>query len=123
MSGGADNLKGHGFHERSVEEAREMGAKGGRISGESRRRKKQIREYLEILLERDAGKDATGKTITTAEAMAIKAVKEAMSGDWKAWELVRDTAGQKPVDKVMVSDVSPEVMEEVESIINGIEQE
>lgn len=120
-SGNVDNLKGYGFHERSAEEVREMQSRGGKHSVETRRKKKQIKEYLEILLERDAGKDSSGKTITTAEAMAIKAIKEAMNGDWKAWELVRDTAGQKPVEKVMVSDITPETIEEVEAIINGIE--
>ena len=118
-----DNLIGHGFHERSAEEAREMGAKGGINSGKTRRRKKLLRECLEILMEKEVSKDKDGNPVTAVEAMAVKAMKSAMEGDWKAWELVRDTAGQKPVDKVMVSDVSPDVIAEVESIINDIEQE
>ena len=36
--------------ERSKEEVRELAAKGGRKSGETRRRKKTMRENLEILL-------------------------------------------------------------------------
>lgn len=31
--------------------------------------------------------------------MAFVAFQKALKGDWKAWELVRDTAGQKPKEK------------------------
>lgn len=99
------------------EEAREIGSKGGKASGEARRQKKQLKEILELLMERKAGNDSEGNEITTAEAMAIKAVKEAMNGDWKAWELVRDTAGQKPVDKVMIAEVEQDVIDEVEKAV------
>lgn len=91
--------------------------KGGIHSGEARRRKKQLKEILELLMEKEVATDSEGNKITTAEAMATKAVKEAMNGDWKAWELVRDTAGQKPVDKVMIAEVSQEVIDEVEKAV------
>ena len=101
-------------------EARENGKKGGIASGEARRAKKSLREAMQILMEADlTGKD--GKTMTGTEAMAAKAVQAALKGDWKAWELVRDTAGQKPVDKVMVADVEPSVIAEVEAMVNGTE--
>ena len=38
------------MEQRSPEEAREMGRKGGRASGESRRRKKSLREAAELYL-------------------------------------------------------------------------
>ena len=99
-------------------EARENGKKGGIASGEARRAKKSLREAMQILMEADlTGKD--GKTMTGTEAMAAKAFQAALKGDWKAWELVRDTAGQKPVDKVMVADVEPSVIAEVEAMVNG----
>ena len=53
--------------------------------------------------------------------MAAKAFQAALKGDWKAWELVRDTAGQKPVERVMVADVEPSVIAEVEAMVNGTE--
>ena len=52
-------------------------------------------------------------------ALAAKAFQAALKGDWKAWELVRDTAGQKPVERVMVADVEPSVIEEVERAVLG----
>ena len=112
-----ENLKGYSFRERSAEEVREIQARGGRNSGEARRKKKQLKEILNILLERDAGRDNEGNKITSAELMAINAVKAAMNGDWKAWELVRDTAGQKPVEKVMIAEVDQAVIDEVEQAV------
>lgn len=101
-------------------EARENGKKGGIASGEARRAKKSLREAMQILMDADlTGKD--GKTMTGTEAMAAKAFQAALKGDWKAWELVRDTAGQKPVERVMVADVEPSVIAEVEAMVNGTE--
>ena len=95
-------------------------SKGGQKSGEARRAKKTLREAMQVLMDADlTGKD--GKTMTGTEAMAAKAFQAALKGDWKAWELVRDTAGQKPVDKIMVADVEPSVIAEVEAMVNGTE--
>ena len=101
-------------------EARRNGKKGGIASGEARRAKKSLREAMQILMDTDlTGKD--GKTMTGTEAMAARAFQAALKGDWKAWELVRDTAGQKPVERVMVADVEPSVIAEVEAMVNGSE--
>ena len=97
-------------------EARENGKKGGIASGEARRRKKLLRECLEELLEKEIT-DKSGKTMTGAEAMAVKIFQHALQGNLKAFEVVRDTAGQKPVEKVMVAEVEQTVIDEVESIV------
>ena len=103
-------------HKLTVDELR----KGGQKSGEARRAKKSLREAMQILMDADlTGKD--GKTMTGTEAMAAKAFQAALKGDWKAWELVRDTAGQKPVERVMVADVEASVIAEVEAMVNGSE--
>ena len=106
---------------RSVSEAREKGSKGGKKSGESRRRKKLIKECLEVLLEKKIETD-NGK-MTGAEAMAVKAFQMALDGDLGAWTLVRDTVGQKPVDKVMVSEVDPDVLNEVEKMVTDCDDD
>ena len=101
-------------------EARRNGKKGGIASGEARRAKKSLREAMQVLMDADlTGKD--GKTMTGTEAMAARAFQAALKGDWKAWELVRDTAGQKPVERVMVADVEASVIAEVEAMVNGSE--
>lgn len=112
---GKDNLRVP-----SSEEARENGRKGGIASGKARREKKMLRECLEILLEKEIV-DKHGNAMTGAEAMAAKVFQQALKGDLRAFEIVRDTAGQKPVDKVMVADVDADVINEVEAMVNGSE--
>lgn len=99
-------------------EQRKISSKGGKASGEARRRKKLLRECLEELLEKEM-KDKSGNTVSGAEALAVKLFKKAMDGDVKAFEILRDTSGQKPVEKIMVADVEPAVIAEVEAIVNG----
>lgn len=106
---------------RSGKQAVENGRKGGIASGEARKAKKSLREAMQILMDADlTGKD--GKTMTGTEAMAAKAFQAALKGDWKAWELVRDTAGQKPVDKVQatqtVVDMSAFSTEEIKAMLD-----
>ena len=78
---------------RSVDEARKLGRSGGLKSGEARREKKALRERLELLLAREAD------GLTTAEAITIALIEKALSGDVRAYEVIRDTIGEKPVDK------------------------
>lgn len=103
--------------DQSHEEAVKNGKNGGIASGEARRAKKNLREAMQILMEADLT-DKSGKTMTGTEAMAARAFQAALKGDWKAWELVRDTSGQKPVEKVMVADVEPSIIAEVEAMVN-----
>ena len=87
--------------ERSKDEVREINSRGGKASGEARRQKRDIRKALEILLEKDYT-DKHGNTMSGAEAIALKQLEKALKGDTKAFEVVRDTVGQKPVEKVAV---------------------
>ncbi len=61
--------------------------------------------------------DKDGKPLTGAELMVRVAVKEMSKGNSKFWELLRDTAGFKPVDKVMVADVDESIINEVEEMV------
>lgn len=95
----------------------EEAKKGGINSGKARRKKKLLRECLEILLEKEiTGKN--GNAMTGAEAMAAKVFQQALKGDLKAFEIVRDTAGQKVPDKIMVAEVDQSVIDEVENMVN-----
>lgn len=102
-----------GEYKLSQEEAK----KGGKNSAEKRRKIKQIRESLEII--GSAKIDVDGKKMTGIEALAFSAFQKAWSGDVKAMEFVRDTLGQKPVEKVMIADVDPSVIDEVENMVFG----
>lgn len=83
---------------------------------ETKRNKRLISSYLELLLEKEVSKDRDGRSIVGAEALAIKAMQGALNGDWKAWEMVRDTVGQKPVEKISYSEISEGVIKELEAI-------
>ena len=101
-------------------EARENGKKGGMKSVESRRRKKLLRECLEELLDTEQEVKINGVTLkkTNAELLSVTLMKKALKGDVKAFEVLRDTAGEKPIDKVMVADVEKTIIDEVEKMVN-----
>lgn len=103
---------------RSKEEARKRGAVGGVKSGEARRKKKLLKECLDELLEKE-WENRKGEKHSGAEAISIALFKKALAGDIKAYETVRDTAGQKPVDKVMLAEVDQETINEVEKMVLG----
>lgn len=84
--------------ERSKAEAREISRKGGIKSGEARRAKKTMREMLKYLLEQDITNKA-GEKKTTLEAVMVAQLKQALKGDTKAATFIRDTIGEKPLDK------------------------
>lgn len=101
----------------SKTEARTRGAAGGKASGEARRKKKELRECLEILLDKEM-KSRSGETMTGAEAISAKLFEKALHGDIKAFEVIRDTAGQKPVDRIQVAEVDQATIDDVEKIFN-----
>lgn len=105
-------LKGDDVHKLTAEEQ----SAGGKASGEARRRKRDIRLALEALLEKDV-QTKTGETLSGAEAIALKQMQKALKGDTRAFEVVRDTSGQAVVQKVMVAEVSQEVINEVEKMV------
>lgn len=108
-----------GEYQLSQDEAK----KGGVASGAARRAKRDLRLALEALLERDITDKKSGKTMTGTEALAVKLFDQALKGNIKAFGMLRDTVGQKPVDKVMVADVDAETLLavelDVEAAING----
>lgn len=116
MSNNTKNLEGHGFNEIAADRQREIARMGQKASVEARKRKKDIRLALEALLEKDY-KVKGGTTVSGAEAIALKQMEKALKGDTRAFEVVRDSAGQKPADKLMVSEVSQDVIDEVERAV------
>ena len=95
----------------------EEAKKGGINSGKVRREKKLLRECLQELLDKEMT-DKSGNTKTGAEAMAVAVFAKALKGDLKAFEIVRDTAGQKPAEKIVVSEIDPDVISQVERMVN-----
>lgn len=100
-------------HKFTQEEAK----RGGRASAKARRDKKLLKDCLDYLLESDVI-DENGETMSGAEAIAVKLFKKALDGDIRAFELIRDTTAQKQPDKILISDVEPAVIAEIENMVN-----
>lgn len=103
------NLKS--FKDMTPEERKEHGRRGGIKSGETKRRKKAMKDVLEMLLSMPIkdGKESDlesignftaikGKNITVNEAMLIAQIQRALQGNVQSAEFIRDTSGQKPSD-------------------------
>ena len=91
---GIDNLRTP-----TTEQARELGRKGGLASAKARAEKKQLKELLELALSQPS-EIVDGEDNYTAITAAL--VQKAIQGDTKAYEVIRDTLGQKPVEQAQM---------------------
>lgn len=98
--------------------SQEEAKKGGIASGEARRKKRDLRRALEMLLEKDF-KDKNGTSRTGTEVITAKLFEQAAKGNVKAFETIRATVGQDPVQKVQVAEVNQDLVNEVEKIVES----
>ena len=101
----------------SKKEARERGRKGGLASGEARRKRKTLKEELLLML---SDGDIQQK-------ISLALVNEAINGNnagsvTKAFEVIRDTIGERPVEKVQatqtVVDMSAFSTDEIKAMLD-----
>ena len=78
------------LNKRTKSEQREIAKKGGKASAKKRQEQKTLKEELLLLL-------AEGDT---QKKISLALIKKALQGDTKAFEVIRDSIGQKPTDKV-----------------------
>lgn len=95
--------------ERTPSERRENARKAGKASGKKRREQKTLKEELLLLL-------AEGDT---QKKISLAVIQKALKGDLKAFELIRDTTGQKAVEKVEISQTVDESIKEIEKYMKG----
>ena len=111
------------FAKMTPEQRREYGRKGGLTKGENYRRRRELKETLNVLLDmpvNDGKKNdidkitafanLKGKNITVDQAMMVTLVQKALKGDLNAIAMIRDTIGEKPSEKVEVKDVTPVII-------------
>lgn len=115
-NGNPENLKPF-TSEQSRDKAVKNGRKGGKASVKSRRRKKAMRELVnemlgckltpefEEMLKKQAPLALGKKKMTAEDAMIFGQMVKAMQGDTKAATFIRDTAGEKPADVVVQTDI------------------
>lgn len=110
------------FSERSKEEAREAGRKGGINSGKTRRKQKNMKEALQLLLSLDVKSlkvreqlKALGideADMNNEMALMVSMLNKALKGDKGCAEFIRDTSGQKPVEIQEVREV-PKIVDDI----------
>ena len=76
--------------DRTTDEQREIARQGGIASGEARRARKTLKETLIMMLEEG----------NTQDNITLALLQKALNGDTKAYEVIRDTVGEKPTDKI-----------------------
>lgn len=99
--------------QRSPEERSAIAKKGAMASAQTKRDKKRAKEILDIFLAMPLKKRKTaeiediqsfeqlkGKNITVHEAIQLRQVQRALNGDLSSATYIRDTIGEKPIDKV-----------------------
>jgi len=99
------------LNKRSESERKAIQRKGAERTNQIKREKKTLRQELEILLTME--KD--GRSMQ--ELMSLSMINQAIKGNTKAYEVVRDTIGQKPVEQMAV-DVNKNKSEAIELLEN-----
>ena len=97
---GIENLKP--FDTLTEEQQREICSKGGKKSAEVKKERKKLKEELLLLLSEGDNN----------RRMSLAIFERALNGDTKAFEVIRDTIGEKPKEEVEVKDVTPKWFKE-----------
>lgn len=99
--------------QRTPSERRANASKAGKASGEARRRRKNMQEMCKFVLgmplkagavdEIMAFEEVKGANVTVEQAAVMAVANKAIRGDHAALAFLRDTAGEKPIEKVEVN--------------------
>lgn len=106
----------------SNEELKKRQSNGGKKGSAARRQKKLLRETLEELLLMN--NPETGENNQLAINVAL--VQQALKGNTKAYEVIRDTLGQKQPEKVETNTtvqkvfITPQEQQEVDKHIDDV---
>lgn len=108
-----ENLKPFDSNQ-SREEAKKNGRKGGIKSGEVRRARKTLKEELLLLLESG----------NTQNKISLALIQKALKGNIKAFEVIRDTIGEKQSDKIETQNTNIGIVDEktIESVMNKLKE-
>ena len=113
--GKLDNLIPIDNSRRSREEHRESSRKGGIASGEARKRKKTIKETINLLLTMPVFNDKmkkqmqelgyTDEELTNQTALVLAIYKRALTGDVNAFNTLADRSGEVITQKIEQKEV------------------
>lgn len=77
------------------EDAKKIQSKGGHARAKKIKEKKTMREMLNYLLTKKI-ENKKGEKATTLEAIMVAQIKEALKGNTRAVQFIRDTIGEMP---------------------------
>ena len=115
----------------SREEAKKRGSKGGKASVKAKRQRKQLKELFKSMLATPIPQKDLKEKIKTMgfkdeeenynTLLGMTTLNEALKGNIKAVEMIRDTIGEKPKEEVAI-EVNNNASKEIEDYINGRRQ-
>lgn len=120
--------------DRTAEQRRESARKAGKASAKARRERKAMSEIARIVLDMplEAGdleeieglsfEDYPDANLTLGQAAVLAVAKKAKRGDVQALMFLRDTAGEKPVEKVEVSGDVAEAAKGIRAMIEAAKE-
>lgn len=79
--------------DRTTEEQREIAKKGGKASGKARKERKALKDELLLLLSKG----------DTQQKVSLALIQQALNGNTKAFEVIRDTIGEKPKEEYSIN--------------------
>lgn len=102
--------------------AREIGRKGGKNSKAKQKMRKTLREELLALLSEQITDKNSGRQMEAQRAMSTALIQQALRGNVKAFEIVRDTIGEKPVDNISISTTDMSALDDAFAKATGGEE-
>ena len=97
------------LNKRTKKEQRMVQSQGGKASAKKRREQKTLKEELLLLLSEG----------DTQKQISLAVIQKALQGDLKAFEVIRDTTGQKCVEKVEISQTVDDSIKEIEKYMKS----
>ena len=120
---------------RTTEEARERGRKGGINAAKRKKEKKKLKDIAEMLLDMRAPDDILAKfqelypdldtkSMTNRLAIIQRLILNALAGDNKAFELLRDQIGEKPKEVVEATNTNINITDEkiIKSVLDKVKE-
>lgn len=95
------------FNQLTEEEQRKIASKGGKASVKARRERKALKEELILLLSKG----------DTQEKISLALIKQALDGNTKAFEVIRDTIGEKPKEEIRVTKSTDDTIKEIDDYL------
>ena len=81
------------FNELTEDKQREIAKKGGKASVKARQERKALKDELLLLLSKG----------DTQQKVSLALIQQALNGNTKAFEVIRDTIGEKPKEEYSIN--------------------